>query len=123
MLLARIGMVALLQVAMNTALAAEAPACAARAPAVQRTIQLPSGVVGRPYARLLIQGGEPPYRLAFEAATPDEIGLSVNPDGRLVGVPARPGLHRFTVSVLDGEGRVLTTQAYQIRVLPRADGP
>jgi hypothetical protein len=108
---------AFLQASMNLASASQELACPASAQSVRQGIQMPSAVVGRHYARPVVQGGEPPYTFTFESGSPEDIGLSLNAQGLLSGTPVRPGIHSFTVAVQNGGGCPPLRQTFRIRVL------
>jgi len=79
---------------------------------------LPDGVVGRPYCDpdpvfLRADGAFPPF--VFSAAFPPP-GLTVEPDGRLCGVPSQVGTSTFSVNVRDDQGLV-DRGVLQLRVL------
>lgn len=79
---------------------------------------LPAAVLARAYeARVYAVGGLQPYR--FRAVGPMPLGLSLEPDGRITGVPQLPGAFTIRVRVDDALGDS-GAEALVLRVL-RAD--
>jgi hypothetical protein len=66
---------------------------------------LPAGIVGQPYdAAIAIHGGDPPYHFS-PADKKIPVGLSVNEQGHLVGIPAEAGQFTFQLTAGDSAGR------------------
>ena len=84
---------------------------AVRPPPLQLTTRaLPVAQVGRPYStRLAAQGGRPPYRWSLVAGSLPH-GLRLAPDGRIFGLVERPARRVVKLSVVDADGRVVTSR-------------
>lgn len=64
--------------------------------------------VGRRYAEQLVaRGGTAPYRWQVASGSLPG-GLRLRPDGRIAGIPARPGSSTLLVRAVDGRGRATT---------------
>lgn len=59
----------------------------------------PAGRVGDDYDAMLVTGGSGDYTASVDGTLPP--GLSVQSDGRLVGVPEEAGTYRFSVILYD----------------------
>lgn len=72
---------------------------------------LPTGIVGQSYdATLHLDGGEPPYEFtAADNKVP--LGLTIDVDGHVRGVPAEAGSFSFAVNGADSAGRSTRIQA------------
>jgi hypothetical protein len=80
-------------------------------PLVPGTPRLPVGRVGRPYAaRLVAQGGTPPYRWRITSSGLPR-GLRLLADGRLTGIPRRPAKLRLGFQAMDARGTTATVAA------------
>ncbi len=78
---------------------------------------LPAGVVGSPYAQILVvSGGTPPYRWSSTGALPD--GLTLNPStGALSGTPQTRATFTFNILVSDSSG-LSTTRSFTVIINP-----
>ena len=82
-------------------------------------VSLPTGSIGRPYARVIrAEGGLPPYEFdLMQGNLPG--GLRLDMYGRIVGTPDHAGTSRFRVRVVDAAGET-ASQAYSLRVFAPA---
>lgn len=80
-------------------------------PPLQLTTRaLPVAQIGRPYStRLAARGGRPPYRWSLVAGSLPR-GLRLAPDGRIYGQVERPARAVVELSVVDADGRVVTSR-------------
>jgi hypothetical protein len=81
---------------------------------------LPAGLVGEPYhAALQVSGGEGPY-FWVDADQSLPVGLTLEPDGEITGIPAAAGDYVLGLLVTDAAGRASRVQAaLQIALEPR----
>ncbi|MCA2964874.1 MAG: putative Ig domain-containing protein [Acidobacteriaceae bacterium] len=83
-----------------------------RAPLSISSCPLPPAQLGQSYeANLAVEGGVAPYLWTANGALPP--GLTVSSEGRLRGIPARPGTSTFQLTVRDANGLVATQQCEQ----------
>lgn len=74
------------------------------------TTSLPRARVGRPFAtRLVAHGGLKPYAWRIVKGQLPR-GLTLRPDGRILGRPRRSGQIRLVVRATDAQGRIATTR-------------
>lgn len=81
-------------------------------------IQLPEGMVGRPYSSPPLQatGGVPPY-IWSSVNWPSDLGLRLNPDtGEITGTPNRSGDYQLTVQVADRAGTAPARHTFSLSV-------
>lgn len=84
-----------------------------------KVIQIPAARVGRKYLRrITAEGGKLPHTFSLASGELEAVGLSLNADGLLTGVPTQPGLFQFSVAVQDAAGGSAAVQSYRLRVLP-----
>ena len=81
---------------------------------VYRTARLPSGVLGAPYDRLVVQGGAPPYQLQL-LGKPLPEGLAFTAQGHLLGTPKASGQFDFSLKAVDALGAE-TQQPYTLYI-------
>ncbi|NYJ04280.1 fibronectin type III domain-containing protein [Petropleomorpha daqingensis] len=78
---------------------------------ITTTSPLPPGTVGQPYtATLTATGGVAPYRWSLPSGSHLPAGLTLQPDGTIVGVPKTACTSTFTVRVTDAEAVPQTAQ-------------
>jgi hypothetical protein len=89
-------------------------------PLVLPTTPLPAAHTGRAYAaRLVAKGGTAPYRWQVTSG-PLPRGLRLLADGRINGIPKRPGRSRFTFRAIDADGQSATRVATLV-IAPRIE--
>jgi len=84
---------------------------------VFKTVALPTGRLGTAYGpKTVVQGGTPPYSLTVvDGKLP--AGMELSDNGELAGVPATPGVYRFTLAVRDAATPPLgVQQPYALRI-------
>jgi hypothetical protein len=87
-------------------------------PLVLPATPLPAARAGRPYAaRLVANGGTAPYHWQVTSG-PLPKGLRLLANGRITGIPKRPGRSRFTFRVLDANGQSATRVATLVIARP-----
>jgi MYXO-CTERM domain-containing protein len=75
---------------------------------------MPNGEVAKPYAEYLqAAGGSQPYTWSFISGLLP-LGLTVNGDGSITGMPANSGVYAFRVGVIDSSGG---TEEHQVSLI------